>query len=57
MVQALVLAMFNAKAHIRSRSTVRTELVRDHHARRRDRGFQQLLHGPLRSARVSSALD
>jgi hypothetical protein len=56
-VQALVLAMFHAKAHFRSRSAVRTELVRDHHARRHDRGFQELLHEPLRSARVSSALD
>src|SRR5271157_576650 len=56
-VQALVLAMFHAKAHLRSRSAVRTELVCDHHARRRDGGFQKLLHEPLRSARVSSALD
>ena len=52
-----VLAMFDAKAHLRSRSAVRTELVRDHHARRRDGGFQELPHEPLRSARVSSALD
>ena len=29
---------------------VRTELVRDHHARRRAGVFQQLLHEPLRSA-------
>ncbi|MHC2627320.1 hypothetical protein ACVIW2_009407 [Bradyrhizobium huanghuaihaiense] len=30
---------------------------RDHHARRRAGGFQEPLHEPLRSARVSSALD
>jgi len=56
-VQALVLAMFHAKAHLRSRSAVRTEFVRYHHARRPDGGFQELLHEPLRSAGVSSALD
>ena len=48
--------MFNAKAHLRSRGSVRTELVRDHHARWRDGGFQEFLHEPLRSVRVSSAL-
>ncbi|MEY9401884.1 hypothetical protein ABIF79_008259 [Bradyrhizobium japonicum] len=56
-VESFVLAMFDVKAHIRPRSAVRTQLVRDHHARRRAGGFQELLHAPLRSARVSSALD
>ncbi len=57
MVESFVLAMFDVKAHLRSRSAVRTQLVRDHHARRRAGGFQERLHEPLRSARVSSALD
>src|SRR5512133_4029195 len=56
-VESFVLAMFDVKAHLRSRSAVRTKLVRDHHARRRAGGFQERLHEPLRSARVSSALD
>ncbi|BBB96608.1 hypothetical protein BE61_20390 [Bradyrhizobium elkanii USDA 61] len=47
--------MFNA--HLRPRSTVRTAFVRDHHARRHAGGFQELLHEPLCSARISSALD
>ena len=55
-VESSVLAMFDEKAHLRPRSAVRT-LVRDHHARRRAGGFQELLPEPLRSARVSSALD
>ena len=56
-VQALVLAMFDAKAHLHPRSAVRTELVRDHDARRCDGGFQELPYEPLRSATVSSTLD
>ena len=56
-VQALMLAMFDAKAHLRPRSAIGTELVRDHDARRRDGGFQELPHEPLRSATVSSTLD
>src|SRR5271165_4512758 len=49
--------MFELKAHLPPRSAIQTELVHDHHARRRDGGFQELLHEPLRSARVSSTLD
>jgi len=45
-VESSVLAMFDEKAHLRPRSAVRT-LVRDHHARRRAGGFQELLHEPL----------
>src|SRR5580704_6792916 len=56
-VQALVLAMFDAKAHLHPRSAVRTELVRDHNPRRCSGGFQELPHEPLRSATVSSTLD
>ena len=56
-VEPFVVAMFELKAHLPPRSAIRTELVRDHHARRRDGGFQELLHEPLRSARVSSTLD
>ncbi|MHC2288960.1 hypothetical protein ACVIJW_004830 [Bradyrhizobium barranii subsp. barranii] len=44
--ESSVLAMFDEKAHLRPRSAVRT-LVRDHHARRRAGGFQELLHEPL----------
>ncbi|MHC2845926.1 hypothetical protein ACVINU_008860 [Bradyrhizobium diazoefficiens] len=56
-VENFVLAMFDPKARLCPRSAVRTKLVRDHHARRRAGGFQELLPEPLRSARVSSALD
>src|SRR5580692_7496737 len=49
--------MFDAKAHLHPRSAVRTELVRDHDARRCDGGFQELPHELLRSATVSSTLD
>src|ERR1700722_4917625 len=49
--------MFDAKAHLHPRSVVRTELVRDHDARRCDGGFQELPHELLRSATVSSTLD
>ncbi|MDA9537274.1 hypothetical protein ACM41_13925 [Bradyrhizobium sp. CCBAU 21362] len=55
-VESFVLAMFNVKGHLRPRSAVRT-LVRDRHARHRAGGFQELLHEPLSTARVSSALD
>src|SRR4029077_18674942 len=55
--EALVLAMFDAKAHLHPRSAVRTELVRDHDARRCDGGFQELPYEPLRSTTVSSTLD
>ncbi|MET4840434.1 hypothetical protein ABIF62_000929 [Bradyrhizobium japonicum] len=56
-VENFVLAMFDPKARLCPRSAVRTKLVRDHHARRRAGGFQELLPEQLRSARVSSALD
>jgi hypothetical protein len=49
--------MFDAKAHLRPRSAVGTELVRDHHARGRDCRFQKPPQEPLRRARISSALD
>jgi hypothetical protein len=52
-----MLAMLHGKVHRRFRGAVRTELVRDHHARRRHGGFQEFLHEPLRSPRVSSILD
>src|SRR5580700_4926705 len=56
-VQALVLAMFDAKAHLRPCSAVGPELVRDHDAGRCDGGFQEPPHELLRSATVSSTLD
>jgi hypothetical protein len=56
-VQAFVLAMFDAKTHLRSRGSVRPELVRHHDARRCDGGFQELPQEPLRRAAVSAALD
>jgi hypothetical protein len=56
-VQPFVLAMFDGEAHLRPCRAVRTELVRDHHAWRRDGGFQEPPHEPLRRACVSSALD
>ena len=56
-VQALVLAMLDAKAHLCPRSAVGTELVCDHDARRCDAGSQELSYEPLRSAAVSSTLD
>ena len=52
-----MLAMLDAKAHLRPRRAVGSELVRDHDARRRDGGFQELRHEPLRRAAVSSTLD
>jgi hypothetical protein len=56
-VQAFMLAMFDAKTHLRSRGSVRPELVRHHNARRCDGRFQEPPHEPLRSATVSSTLD
>jgi hypothetical protein len=52
-----MLAMLDAKADLHPRSAIRTELVRDHDARRCDRRFQELPHEPLRRAGVSAALD
>jgi hypothetical protein len=46
-----------AVAHLRPRSAVGKELVRDHDARRFSGGFQELPHEPLCSATVSSTLD
>jgi hypothetical protein len=56
-VQAFMLAMLDAKAHLRPRGAIGTEVVRDHDARRCDGGFQELPHELLRSAAVSSTLD
>jgi hypothetical protein len=56
-IQALVLAMFDTKAHLRPRSAVGTELVCDHDARWRDGRFQEFPHKPLRRTAVSSTLD
>ena len=52
-----MLAMFDAKAHLRPCRAVGPELVRDHDAGRDDRRFQKPFHEPLRSATVSSTLD
>jgi hypothetical protein len=56
-VETLVLTMFDVRAHLRPRSAVGSELVRDHHAGRRDGGFQEFCHEPLPRAGVSAALD
>jgi hypothetical protein len=56
-IQPLVLAMLDPKAHLRLRCAVGTELVGDHDARRRNGGFQEPLHEPSRCLGVSSALD
>ena len=56
-VQPLVLAMFDAKIHLRPRRAIGAELVGDHDAGRLDGGFQELAHRPLRSAGVSTALN
>ena len=56
-VQAFMLAMIDVKAHLRPRSAVGSELVRDHDAGRRDRRFQEFRHELLRRAGVSAALD
>ena len=54
--QTLVLAMFDMKAHLRPRSAIGSELVRDHHARPRDGGFQEFCREPLCRAGVSAVL-
>jgi hypothetical protein len=56
-VQAFMLAMLDAKAHLRPRGAIRTEFVRDHDARRRGRRLQELPRQPLRRMGVSLALD
>src|ERR1700687_2634659 len=56
-VQSLVLAMFDAKAYLQPRSAVGSKLVRDHDARWRDGGFQELRHEFSRSKAVSATLD
>src|ERR1700692_395287 len=56
-VQTLMLAVFDLKAHLRPCSAVRTKLVRDHDPRRCAGGFEELPHEPLRSGGVSSTLD
>ena len=56
-VKALMLAMLDPKTQLCPRRTIRSKLVRDHHAWRRDGGFQELGHEPQRSAAISSTLD
>jgi hypothetical protein len=56
-VQSLVLAMLDAKAYLQPRSAVGSKLVRDHDARWRDGGFQELRHEFSRSKAVSATLD
>ena len=56
-IQALVLATFDTKAHLRPRSAIGTELVRDNDGRWRDGRFQECPHKPLRRTAVSSTLD
>ena len=52
-----MLAMLDAKAHLRPRGAIGTEFVRDHDARWRGRRFQELPHEPLRRAGVSAGLN
>jgi len=52
-----VLAMLDTQTHLRPRSAVGTQLIRDHDAWRGDGGFQELSHEPLRCAAVSPTLD
>ena len=52
-----MLAMLDAKAHLRPRGAIGTEFVRDHDARRRGRRFQEPPHEPLRRAGVSAGLN
>ena len=56
-VQSFMLAMFDAKAHLRSRSPIGAQLVGDYDARWRDRGLEERLHEPLRCRGVPSSLD
>ena len=52
-----MLAMFDAKAHLRPCSAVGSKLVRDHDARWRNGGFQELRHEFSRCKAVSATLD
>ena len=56
-VEPLVLAVTEPKVHRRSRGPIRSELVCDHDARRRDGGFEEFSHEPPRGLGVPSALD
>src|ERR1700679_3324006 len=56
-VQAFMLPMLDAKAHLRPRGAIRTEFVRDHDARCGGRRFKDLPHQPRCAMAVSSALD
>jgi hypothetical protein len=56
-VQAFMLAMFDAQAHLRPCRTIGSELVCDHEARRRDSPSQEPPKEPLRRAAVSSTLN
>ena len=55
-VQALVLAMFDPKAHVFARRAVRFEFVGDHDAWRSLGLLQQLPHEPPRGGPISSVL-
>jgi hypothetical protein len=57
LLSPLLLAMLDKEADLRSRGSIGSELVRDHHARRRDGGFQELLQEPPRRRGVPSSLD
>ena len=52
-----MLAMLDAKTHLIQCGSIGFGLVRDHDARRRNGGFQELPHKPLRREAVSSTLD
>ena len=56
-VQALVLAMLDAKLHFPSRRGIGLELICDHDARRCGGVFQELRQEPARGAGVPSLLD
>src|ERR1700756_4656486 len=50
-VEPLVLAVIEPKVHRRSRGPIRSELVCDHDARRRDGGFEEFSHEPAKRPR------
>jgi hypothetical protein len=56
-VQPLVLAMFDTKAHVLARCAVGFEVICDPDAWRSPGLLQQLSHEPLRGAAISPALD
>jgi hypothetical protein len=56
-VQPFMLSVFDAKANLRPRGAVRTELVSDHDARRRDSEFQEIADQPPRRTGVSAGAE